>query len=158
MSSEARHLVVGTLVLLSGACGAAQTTTASADLAPEIGALPKQLDEEYRQFANNCSKCHGIERALNAPVTDRRHWELYVAKMKRTPGSGISDREAPPILAFLYWYADRKAGRPTEYDSPTEPAVPVGVEAKPEPVFEPGPQPVPPSETPASVPPGENTP
>ncbi len=69
------------------------------------------MQSDYESFASNCSKCHDLARALAAPVTDNRHWDLYVAKMMRTAGSAISESERPHILRFLYWYTDQKTGR-----------------------------------------------
>jgi hypothetical protein len=77
----------------------------------DVGDVPQELQADYQSFAINCSKCHDLERALAAPVTDRRHWDLYVAKMMRTAGSAIHESERDPILRFLYWYTDRKNDR-----------------------------------------------
>lgn len=102
----------GGIVLLTGtACGAAQSNASKVELPAEVGELPADLEDDYRVFAINCSKCHGLERGLTAPVTDHGHWQRYVARMMRTPSSGISAREAPSILAFLFWYTDKRTGK-----------------------------------------------
>jgi mono/diheme cytochrome c family protein len=88
------------LLLLAG-CGATSLGEVEAT-------LPQERRSDYRVFATNCSKCHGLERALNAHVTSNQHWDLYVARMARTPGSGISPREAPAILSFLHYYTEQK--------------------------------------------------
>lgn len=99
-----------TAIVAAAACGAPQATP-RASLRPEIGEVPVDLRSDYQSFVENCSKCHDLERALAAPVTDNRHWDVYVAKMMRTAGSAISPDEAPHILRFLYWYTGRKTGR-----------------------------------------------
>jgi hypothetical protein len=66
--------------------------------------IPSAMRADYESFAVNCSKCHSLSRALNAPVTNVEHWNLYVAKMMRTAGSAISPQEEPKILRFLHWY------------------------------------------------------
>jgi hypothetical protein len=71
--------------------------------------IPADVQSDYEVFATNCSKCHALARALNAPVTDVKHWDLYVARMMRTAGSAISPEEAPHILRFLYWYTREHA-------------------------------------------------
>lgn len=76
-----------------------------------IGDVPRELSGDYESFAINCSKCHPADRALAAPVTDTKHWDIYVAKMMRTAGSAISKEEEPHILRFLYWYTERKNAR-----------------------------------------------
>ena len=66
--------------------------------------IPPNLRDEYRMFTVNCSKCHDLARPLQARVTDVEHWDRYVGRMMRTPGSGISTQEAFAILRFLHWY------------------------------------------------------
>jgi len=70
----------------------------------EVSELPRAMQADYLVFADNCGKCHGLARPLNAPIRDVHHWDTYVMKMMRTPGSGISAREIPAILRFLYYY------------------------------------------------------
>lgn len=148
----------GALALLAGtACGSTQTSS-KVEMGSEVGDLPADLEDDYRVFAANCSKCHGLERPLTAPVTDHKHWERYVAKMMRTPGSGISTNEAPQILAFLFWYTDRRAGR----SNGPEPTVDPIVQSKEAPLSESAPPSPPdapqPALVPAGAPQGESTP
>ena len=109
MRNDARLLSAGTLgaCLLLSACGAA-TKSAHAELDSQV---PANLKADYASFNVHCSKCHDLDRALNAHVTDKRHWDLYVAKMMRTAGSAINKLESPKILRFLYWYADHEKER-----------------------------------------------
>ncbi len=94
----------------------------------DINRVPLELRDEYASFATNCSKCHGLSRALNANVTDPKHWDLYVARMMRTAGSAISPHEAPIILRFLHWYtvsykdSGEVVGEPPEPVAPAEPS------------------------------------
>lgn len=118
MNSEFTVWFGGIAILTSAACGAAQTTASKVELPAEVGALPPDLEDDYRVFATNCSKCHGLERPFSAPVTDHGHWERYVGRMMRTPGSGISAQEAPSILAFLFWYTDKKNARHSDTSQP----------------------------------------
>ncbi|MGZ3476798.1 MAG: hypothetical protein ACXWUG_23775 [Polyangiales bacterium] len=85
------------LVLVAGCGGAA----AEFDPAP----LPPDLRADYRVFARRCSKCHGLERPLQSGIDDDEYWAIYVARMRRMPGSGINEENAVPILRFLRWYA-----------------------------------------------------
>jgi hypothetical protein len=73
--------------------------------------IPMEIRADYAIFAVNCSKCHGLARALNAPIRDVDHWNRYVARMARTPGSGISPRESPRILRFLHWYTEEQVAQ-----------------------------------------------
>ncbi len=73
-----------------------------ADFHPEE--LPEELQEPYRSFAFHCSRCHTLSRPLTARVNKLEHWDRYVARMRRMPGSGISERDGRVILRFLYYY------------------------------------------------------
>jgi hypothetical protein len=148
MSTELT-LWFGGIALLTISCGAAQSNASKVELPAEVGNLPAELEDDYRVFAANCSKCHGLERPLTAPVTDHGHWERYVARMMRTPGSGISASEAPSILAFLFWYTDKRSGRTPAATDNAAPA-PAAAELPAEPA-------PPPEPTPAVVPQGEGT-
>jgi hypothetical protein len=67
-------------------------------------AVPSDEQADYAVFAQRCSKCHSLARPLNSGITDDGYWRIYVEKMKRQPGSGISDADKVPILRFLHWY------------------------------------------------------
>jgi hypothetical protein len=112
-------LFVLCLTLAISACSKGTPRVAS-DLEAEI---PAQLRGDYESFVVNCSKCHGLERPLNAHVSDTRHWDLYVARMMRTAGSAISESERPKILRFLYWYTERKLRLNAEGDKAAKKAV-----------------------------------
>jgi hypothetical protein len=92
------------LVALLGCRTAAQQASVHIDQA----SVPAELRADYSTFAVNCSKCHSISRAINAHISDVEHWNRYVARMARTPGSGISPAEAPSILRFLHWHTAQK--------------------------------------------------
>ena len=91
------------LVALAVAAGCASPAT-QGTVYMDTSRVPAALRADYESFAVNCSKCHQLSRALNAPVTNVDHWDLYVAKMMRTAGSAISPEEKPKILRFLHWY------------------------------------------------------
>lgn len=112
---------------VTSAC-AAGTPRVASDLEAEV---PSELRADYLSFATNCNKCHDLERALNAHISDVRHWDLYVAKMMRTAGSAISAAEAPKILRFLYWYTERKQRLANEANAKVE--SPAGAAVTPEP-------------------------
>ena len=52
--------------------------------------LPENIRADYDVFAHKCSKCHSLARPLTANITDDEQWVLYVNRMRRQPGSGIS--------------------------------------------------------------------
>lgn len=75
--------------------------------------LPEAVRESYQLFAQKCSRCHTLSRPLGAFITDPAHWRQYVTRMRRQPGSGISERDGDRILVFLEYYAKEK-GRDEE--------------------------------------------
>jgi hypothetical protein len=95
-------LAAALLVLALGA--GCPSPAAQGTIYIDTSRVPAALRPDYESFAVNCSKCHQLSRALNAPVTNVDHWDLYVARMMRTAGSAISPQEAPKILRFLHWY------------------------------------------------------
>lgn len=77
----------------------------------DVSAYPDEVQEAYDVFAFRCSRCHSLARPLNAQVTDLSHWDDYVRRMRRQPGSGISRRDARQILKFLYYYTRQRTPR-----------------------------------------------
>lgn len=73
-----------------------------------ISTFPPDVQTAYELFEHKCSRCHTLARPLNAPIYELEHWEAYVARMRRQPGSGISEGDAKEILVFLKFYAEKK--------------------------------------------------
>lgn len=67
--------------------------------------MPEDVRADYDRFARKCSKCHSLARPLSANISDDQQWVLYVNRMRRQPGSGISPDDQEHILRFLRWYA-----------------------------------------------------
>ncbi len=74
----------------------------------DIAAVPVALRPDYELFANRCSRCHTLARPLNARVRSVSHWTTYVQRMRRQPGSGISQEDTAGILRFLAWYTENR--------------------------------------------------
>jgi len=68
-------------------------------------ALPAQVRADYAVFALRCSKCHSLARPLNSGIDNDEYWKLYVERMRRQPGSGISVADTVPILRYLHVYS-----------------------------------------------------
>lgn len=164
----ARALWAVSLVAVLGslACGGGGGGTKFNDrtIYIDMQKIPMELRDEYASFATNCSKCHSLSRALNAPVTDPQHWDLYVAKMMRTAGSSISPKEKPVILRFLHWYTvsyDKASSLPGEgeaNDSEAPAPEPAPFPAVPEADSPPPSAPAQPAEQAPSPPSSESTP
>jgi hypothetical protein len=68
-------------------------------------ALPDDVRADYDLFAQRCSKCHSLARPLSSGIDDDDYWVMYVARMRRQPGSGISQDDTVVILRFLHYYS-----------------------------------------------------
>jgi hypothetical protein len=81
---------------------------------PEAALVSPQAHADYELFALRCSKCHSLARPLNSGIDEDEYWKMYVDKMRRQPGSGISEEDAYIILRFLHVYSieeRRKKGK-----------------------------------------------
>lgn len=67
--------------------------------------VPDDVSADYKLFTTKCSKCHSLARPLSANITDDDQWVMYVNRMRRQPGSGISYDDQAHVLRFLKWYA-----------------------------------------------------
>jgi hypothetical protein len=73
--------------------------------------VPPEQQADYALFAQRCSKCHSLARPLDSGITDDGFWRMYVEKMRRQPGSGITVDDTVPILRFLHWYSQEQLAR-----------------------------------------------
>jgi hypothetical protein len=131
-------LVVGGLALAAAATSAAGCTRGEA-LDPSK--MPEGVRADYALFAQKCSKCHSLARPLSANITDDTQWVLYVNRMRRQPGSGISLEDQDGILRFLRWYAadlrrieaEKRGGTPPSGGAPAPAQPPTHTPATPAP-------------------------
>lgn len=102
--------------------------------------LPENIRADYDVFAHRCSKCHSLARPLTANISDDEQWVLYVNRMRRQPGSGITYQDQDTILRFLRYYAAelRKAQAAKNNGQPVPPHAEQSV-----PVLSPAPVPAP---------------
>ena len=74
----------------------------------DVSGFPKVQRERYAVFQARCSKCHSLARPLNASMRPEQ-WKVYIKKMSRRPGSGISSEAGEDIYEFLKFYGERRA-------------------------------------------------
>lgn len=129
------------LVIVLPACAGRSPSTAPVEGLDPSG-LPREVQADYAVFAQRCSKCHSLARPLNSGITDENYWSMYVERMRRQPGSGISPKDATEILRFLYYYAQQQI---RDKQRPSAPPAPASPSPAPEP--EPAPASAPPAET-----------
>ncbi|MCA9537456.1 MAG: hypothetical protein KC620_01130 [Myxococcales bacterium] len=81
---------------LSLGCGAGRTRV-------DTSGYPPDQQANYQIFETRCSRCHDLERPLQARVADGG-WDAYVRRMARHPGAGISEAEQRRIASFLEFH------------------------------------------------------
>lgn len=86
------------------ACGSAPDTI-------DVSGYPPAMQANYTVFETRCSRCHGLERPINARVAEGG-WDTYVRRMARHPGAGIDERDQRAIVAFLEYHHHRREGGP----------------------------------------------
>ena len=102
-----RTLGFGILLAVATACTSRPSTVRSLGDGLETASLPADMREPYDLFAQRCSKCHSLSRALDNGHVEDRFWERYVERMRHQPGSGIAPAEVPVILKFLHYYSSQ---------------------------------------------------
>ena len=106
---------LATLLVASilAACASTMEQTEGMDTA----GVPQEEQADYAVFAQRCSKCHSLARPLNSGITDDGYWRMYVEKMRRQPGSGITENDTVPILRFLHWYSASVSAKAAKGDA-----------------------------------------
>lgn len=95
------------LTLLLAACGAPPNTV-------DVSGYPPEQQARYRLLEKRCSRCHELERPLNARVGEGG-WASYVRRMSRHPAAGIPAAEQREITKFLeYYHRQRRAAATQE--------------------------------------------
>jgi cytochrome c2 len=82
------------------ACGAAPNSI-------DVSGYPPDMQARYDLFERRCTRCHELERPLNARVGEGG-WGKYVQRMARHPAAGISAQEQREIAIFLEYHAERR--------------------------------------------------
>jgi mono/diheme cytochrome c family protein len=75
-------------------------------------ALPPLQQTRYELFAQKCSRCHALDRALNAGFS-AAEWDAYLRKKYRRAGAGagISRQQFEEIGAFLGYWSNARPSR-----------------------------------------------
>ena len=68
-----------------------------------VSKYPPDMQARYKVFADKCSKCHTLARAINCEFVLDEEWERYVKRMMRKGGSLISPDEGKQIFEFLVY-------------------------------------------------------
>ncbi len=95
-----------------------------ADLGPaevDVSQYPEPQKANYALFAEKCSKCHTLARAINAPFIEEGTWSRYVHRMHGKAQARLEEpllegAEARRVIDFLvYDSRERKVKRAQEF-------------------------------------------
>ena len=86
----------------------------------DVSKYPPDMKAKYKVFAEKCSKCHTVARAINCDFALEDEWERYVKRMMNKGGSIISATDGKQIFEFLVY--DSKTRKKALYDKKTKEA------------------------------------
>ncbi|HEY4239158.1 MAG TPA: hypothetical protein VGM88_05055 [Kofleriaceae bacterium] len=76
---------------------------------PQTAATPGAISDACHLTSQRCSRCHPIDRVLQAHVKDDA-WPLYVHRMRLMPASGISAADEPLLVTCLAYLSPTESG------------------------------------------------
>ena len=87
-------------VLVLSACFLFERDTRRLEAPPEA---PVEVRLGCALADARCTRCHTVDRIINAPLQTIPHWQAYVHRMRLQPQSGILPDEELPILRCLVY-------------------------------------------------------
>ncbi|MFI5360441.1 MAG: hypothetical protein ACHQ49_00605 [Elusimicrobiota bacterium] len=69
----------------------------------DVSKYPKEQQDNYKVFAEKCSKCHTLARPINSNYALPEEWTAYVNRMRHKKRSGIDDDAQKTITDFLIY-------------------------------------------------------
>lgn len=84
----------------------------------DVSKYPPEMKANYKVFAEKCSKCHTIARAINCEFALDDEWERYVKRMMNKGGSMFTAKDGKQIFDFLTY--DSKIRKKALYDKKTK--------------------------------------
>jgi cytochrome c5 len=87
----------------------------------DVSKYPADMKANYKVFAEKCSKCHTIARAINCEFALEDEWERYVKRMMNKGGTMFTANDGKQIYDFLVF--DSKLRKKALYDKKTKEGV-----------------------------------
>ena len=109
---------VAGLLVVAASCAGSSSAEPTSRLTAGAGAMPPDVARGCELAAVRCTRCHQVDRILNARIRDPEHWRRYVDRMRRMPASGISSRAADSIVRCLVFRSFGAAGLESLSDPP----------------------------------------
>jgi hypothetical protein len=80
----------------------------------DVAAYPLEIKKDYKVFADLCSRCHTLARAVNCDFVLEDDWERYIKRMMRRGRSLIKPEDAEKAFEFAVF--DSKLRKKDLYD------------------------------------------
>ena len=90
------------IVVWLSACFLFEHDTARLLAPPEA---PVEVRTACAVAESRCTRCHTIDRILNARIDSPASWQIYVHRMRLQPQSGILPDEEAPIWRCLVYHS-----------------------------------------------------
>jgi hypothetical protein len=103
-------IAIAIIFAIAIACGSAVPEDAGHRLLRGRPDPDPDIQSACELTGQRCTKCHDIDRVLNAKVSKPEHWERYIERMRRMNGSGIARSESPRILRCLVFWSFGRPG------------------------------------------------
>ncbi len=115
-----KTIIALTFVLLACATAYAQLNVvgSGSGVALDVSAYPPQMQAAYNLMTHKCTRCHTIERIIEAvqtgiaPITriafNKQTSESVVVRMYLKPDANLSKHEAKTVLDFLNFLLDER--------------------------------------------------
>ena len=110
MGAQTRPRVLGVVLVFVLALIACRRDRMELVPASEQAHTPPAIRNACALAEQRCSRCHDLER-IQIAHPDLVDWPVYVERMRRMPGSGITVDEASVILKCLTWVEGRQRDR-----------------------------------------------
>jgi hypothetical protein len=80
----------------------------------DVSSYPPGMRDRYRTFADLCSRCHSLARAINCEFVLEDDWERYIKRMMRRGRTLITPAAARDVYEFATY--DSKIRKKALYD------------------------------------------
>jgi hypothetical protein len=71
----------------------------------DVSKYPAEMKQRYKIYADLCSRCHPLARAVNCDFVLEDEWERYIKRMMRRGGRMINPDDAEAIFTFATYDA-----------------------------------------------------
>ncbi|MEJ7601384.1 MAG: hypothetical protein WKG01_26005 [Kofleriaceae bacterium] len=103
-------MIVTAIAVLIGALSCAAEPNPFLVAGPRGEPVPAVVVASCNLAHVRCSRCHTLDRVLEARVTEPADWRRYVRRMRLMPDSAIKSAEEPALVRCLVFHTSGNAG------------------------------------------------